>query len=158
VVATLVLGASLAAQVPRTEGKTLSQNPLVIADLIKGKPALLIVTFSKNAGENAKEWTKALQAKGINNRCVFYQVAELEDVPRFFRRLVIAAMRKGVPAEKYETFVILITETQVWKKFVGFNNEQDPYLVLIDASGAVQYKLSGEMTDERLKEIAEKLR
>ena len=154
----LILNATLQAQVPRTEGKTLSQKSLVVADTIKGKTALLIVTFSKKAGDAALPWTKALQAKGIGSKCVVYQVAQLENVPGFFRRMAVAGMRKGVPAEKHDTFVILAGDTKAWKDFVGFEKEEDPHLVLMDTAGAVRHKVSGEVTDERLQELSEKLK
>lgn len=156
-VTTLVLSGGLLAQVPRTEGKTLSKKPLVVADAIQGKMALLVITFSKKAGEAAMTWTKALQAKGMNSKCAIYQIAELEDMPGFFRRMAVSGMRKGVPTDKHDTFVILASDTQAWKDFVGFDKEENPYLVLIDVAGVVQYKISGEMTDERLKQITDKL-
>lgn len=157
-VAIAVLSGTLVAQVPRTEGKSLSQKPVVVADAIKGRAALLIVTFSKSAGEKATAWTKTLQAKGVNDKSAIYQVAQLEDVPRFFRKLAISGMRKGIPVSYYDTFVILISDTQLWKDFVSFIREDDPYLVLVDALGQVRHKLSGEMNDERLKQITEKLK
>src|SRR3954471_2539809 len=80
------ISACMAQGVPRTEGKSLADKPLVVAEAIKGKPALLIITFSKGAGEKAAVWTKNLQEKGLlNGKFAFYQIAELEDVPRFFR-------------------------------------------------------------------------
>jgi hypothetical protein len=157
-IAFAALCGALFAQVPTTEGKTLSDKPVVVAEAIKGRPALLIVTFSRGAGEGAMGWMRSLQATGNLSRLAVYQIAALENVPRLFRRVAISGMRKAVPPVRHHLFVILTSDTQAWKDLVNFADEGDPYLVVIDSSGSVKHKIAGEMTEARMQQLAQTLK
>jgi hypothetical protein len=135
---------------PSTEGTTLADQRVVIADAVKGKPALLIITFSRKAGDKAAEWRKELRQTNLPGpKYAFYQLAELEDVPRIIRWSVVSGIRRGIPAAEHGTFIILTKDTEQWKKFVGFKNvvsenEDDPYLLVLDASGHIKARITGK--------------
>src|SRR4051794_371519 len=148
---TALLGTSAAQALPNTEGTTLADQRLVLADAIKAKRALLIITFSRAAGEKAAEWRKALRQKNLPPaNFALYQVAHLEDVPRLIRWSVISGMRRGIPRDEHATFVILTKDADEWKKFVAFQNDDIPYLVTLDAAGKVKSRLSGQKSDALL--------
>ena len=144
---------------PRTEGKTLADQRVVVANAVKGKATLLIITFTRSAGEKAREWRNALRQKGLPTpNYTLYQIAELEDVPRIIRWSVISGMRRGIPTDEYSTFMVLTTDTEQWKKFVAFKNEDDPYLVILDASGNVKARIAGDKTDATLDQLTQALK
>lgn len=52
-----LVGLAGAQGIPATEGKTLDDKTVSVSREVFGKRALLIVTFSRAAGEKAAEWT-----------------------------------------------------------------------------------------------------
>ena len=144
---------------PATEGKTLADQTVVVADAVKGKATLLIITFSRNAGDKASEWRKALRQRNLPGpKYTLYQIAELENVPRIIRWSVVSAMRRGIPPGEHSTFVILTKDTGPWKKFVAFKDEDDPYLVVLDESGSIKARIAGEKTGPLLEQLTQALK
>ncbi len=145
--------------VPRTEGKTLSERKIVLADELRGKEALLIVTFSRAAGSAAQEWTRHIQEKKLLKPGMsLYQVSMLEEVPRLLRGMVIGGIRKGVPAEKHAEFVVLVKDQNAWKKAVHHSHDDDPYLMRVNAAGVIQWRMVGRLTEARSQELAAQLK
>jgi hypothetical protein len=144
---------------PTTEGKTLADERIVVADAIRNRPTLLIITFSRSAGDKASEWRKALRQKNLPGpKYTLYQIAELEDVPRIIRWSVVSGLRRGIPPAEHSTFVILTKDTDQWKRFASFKNEDDPYLLVLDAAGKIKACLSGEKTPALLEQLVQALK
>jgi hypothetical protein len=157
--ALLAVGAAQTLALPRTEGTNLADQNLVVADAVKGKPALLIITFSRKAGDKASDWRKELRRINLpDSKYALYQVAELEDVPRIIRWSVVSGLRRGIPAAEHSTFIILTKDTDAWKSFVASKNEDDPYLLVLDASGNVKARLTGERSPALLAQLTQALK
>jgi hypothetical protein len=148
------LHAAPAASIPNTAGETLAGDPIVVADAVKGRRALLIVTFSKKAGDSARRWRSALQENHLLPPALAcYTIAELEDTPRLFRGLIVSGIRKGTPASMHSTFVVLTRDTSDWKTFTGFT-EDEPYVLLIGKDGTITLRVRGEPSAEKLQALS----
>lgn len=107
----------------------------------------------------AQEWTRHLQEKKLLKAgTVLYQVAMLEDVPRFLRGMAIGGIRKGVPAERQSQFVVLVQDEAAWKKAVHHSSDDEPYLVRVNAAGVIQWRMAGRLTEARSQELAAQLK
>lgn len=150
---------STKATLPRTNGKTLSDRNIVLADEVRGKKAILIVTFSRSAGNTAQEWTREIAKKGLMKPDMqLYQVSMLEDVPRLFRGMVISGIRKGVPVEQHGRFVVLLRDEELWKQTVLHTSDDEPYILGLDAQGAVEWRIQGTVERSRMEELAARLK
>lgn len=134
---------------PQTEGKTLADEKMVVAEKVRGRVAVLVITFSRKAGEAAAPWTRRLTAEPQAPELAVFQVAHLQEVPRIFRGLITAMIKRGTPRQMHTTFVVLVTEEDLWKKFVDFKDSGVPYLVLVNGTGQTIWRGQGAIDEER---------
>jgi ATP10 protein len=125
---------------PRLEGETLSGKQIVLPDDAHGKIALLVIGFTKKGGQATDAWGKRFKKDfGTDQRYVVYPVAVLEEVPRFIRGIVTSGMRRGVAPGEQDRFVTLFQGEAGLKHFVAYSTPDEPYLLLLDADGKVQW-------------------
>jgi hypothetical protein len=121
------------AALPQLKGTTLDGHELTLPDAASGKVTLLILTFSKAAGERAQEWNKRFfNDYPQDDMITSYAVAMLEDVPSLFRGLARSGIKRGVPAAMHSRFLIVTTNEAAWKQYAGLQDDKVPYLLLFD--------------------------
>ena len=76
--------------------QNLKGEPRVFPADVAQRRAVVVVTFSKSASDEASEWTRKLRENQQKLAATIYQIAILEDVPALFRSFVIAALRRSV--------------------------------------------------------------
>lgn len=138
------------AQLPQMRGETLLGAPLVLPDGAAGRPAFLTITFSKKAGKSARAWNERFEKdhgsrSSVNN----YSIAMLEEAPRIFRGIIKSGMKKGVPQEAHNRFLIVTSDEAAWKKYLNVTDDELPYLVLIDGSGRLVWKDQGVFAEKQ---------
>jgi hypothetical protein len=147
VVAALQCGGVLAQSLPSTEGETLSGKSVTLAKDLSGKPAVVVIGFSKASSAGSAAWAKRLKGDpGLANMAV-YQVAVLEEVPRLVRGMVKSSIRGSVPAADQSTFVMLFHDETQWKQLAHYRNPDDAYVVVLDARGVTRSTVSGAVAD-----------
>lgn len=137
---------------PRITGQTFGERAVTIPDAFKGKPTVLVITFTRAAQEQARAWTDKIKQKSIG--VPTYQVLELEDVPRLFRGFVRGSIRKSIPKESQDNFVLLFEGEDALKKSAGFQTSDDAYVLLLDANGNVIWREHGPVDEKKLSELA----
>src|SRR4051812_43001707 len=133
---------------PHINGQTFGERAAVLPDVFKGKPTILVITFTRAAQEQARVWTEKLKQKSLS--VATYQVLELEDVPRLMRGFVRGSIRRGIPKEQLDSFVLLFEGQDALKKAVGFGADKDAYVVLLDANGNILWKEHGAVDDGKM--------
>jgi len=132
---------------PNTHGETLSGKSIVVADEVRGHAAVLIVGFSKDAGDGCGAWGKAIRADSALSGVAVYQIAMLEHAPAFVRGMIKSGMRKGVAAAEQDTFVVLVQDDKLWRNYFGVTADAEPYVALMDAKGQVLWHGHGAAKD-----------
>jgi predicted transcriptional regulator len=140
---------------PHINGQTLGERAVVLPDAFKGKPTILVVTFTRAAQEQARVWTDKLKQRSL--RAPTYQVLELEDVPRLMRGFVRGSIRRGIPKESQDSFVLLFEAQDALKKVVGFNAQDDAYVVLLDANGNIVWRENSTVNEKKLAALQREL-
>jgi hypothetical protein len=131
-------------QFPSMRGETLAGTSLVLPEAAAGGPALLTITFSTKAGKSARAWNERFEKDhGSQSSVTSYSVAMLEEVPRIFRGMVKSGIKKGVPQNLRNRFLVVTSEEAAWKKYLNVTDDELPYLVLIDGNGRVIWKDHG---------------
>src|SRR6266550_3967514 len=97
VVALSIAGLNLSTQ-------NLKGEPRVFPADIAQPRAVIVVTFSKSASDEASEWTRKLRENEQKLAGRLYQIAILEDVPALFRSLVISALKRTIPKGLHDNF------------------------------------------------------
>jgi hypothetical protein len=136
-----LLATAAAQQFPRLQEESLAGTQVVLPDAASGKLAVLILGFSRNSSKPTGEWAKRIyQDFGRNPGVVIYQLAVLQDVPRLFRGMITSGIKKELPENQRATFLAVVQQEEELKKLVGYKEQDDAYLVLLDRSGTIAYQ------------------
>src|SRR5579862_8494854 len=127
-IAVVMLSASLPAQpalqaIPHTDAETLSDKKIVLPDAFAGHTAILIIGFSRAGGDSCTRWDKELRKEfSAVSALRIYSVAELQDAPKMVRGLIRHGMRKNVPNDEQDSFVLLYADEDLWKRLADFSS------------------------------------
>lgn len=132
---------------PATQGETLSGRRIVLAEAVRGRPAVLIVGFSRDAGDGCGAWSRAVRNDPALAKVAVYQVAILEQAPGFVRGMIKSSMRKGISPSEQDEFVVLVQDEKLWRSYFGVTAEKEPYVEFLDASGQIRWHGHGEARD-----------
>jgi hypothetical protein len=147
-IARVGLSAPVHAQaLPSTAGETLTGQKLVLADSVRNHPSVLIVSFSKEAGTAAGQWDKAVRGDAALAGVGIYDAAIIERAPGFVRGMIKSALRKQVPSAVQPSFVVLTQEEAQWRSYFAVTSDNEPYVVLLDASGQILWHGHGAPQD-----------
>jgi hypothetical protein len=126
--------------IPQIKGTTLEDQDIILPDAVRGKVTLLIITFSKAAGELGRGWNDPFfKDYPQDDKVTSYAIAMLEDVPSLLRGMVRGGIKKGVPLPMHRRFLTVKQDENQWKQYLGLKNEKDPYLILLDAQSQVKW-------------------
>jgi hypothetical protein len=130
--------------IPQMKGTTLEGQEIILPDAVRGKVTLLIITFSKAAGELGRGWNDPfLKDYPQDDKVTSYAIAMLEDVPSLLRGMVRGGIKKGVPSSMRRRFLTVKQDENQWKQYLSLKNDRDPYLILLDGNGHLQWIHSG---------------
>jgi ATP synthase subunit 10 len=149
VVLVSLVALSLQAQsIPHTEAETLAGKKIVLPDAFAGRPAILVIGFSRSGGDSAGRWSKQLrQDLGADKSVRIFSVAELQDAPKLARGLIRHGMRGGIPQNEHDSFVLLYQDEDIWKKLAEFSDTNNAYILLVDSGGNISWRAQGKNPD-----------
>jgi len=143
---------------PPLEGQSLAGRKVVLPDAAAGNVAVLIFGFTRASKTPTSDWAKKLRADfPIQSALDVYQIPVLEDVPRLIRGMVVSGIKKGVPENERHHFVIVVQSEAELKKFVGYKEPDDAYLVLLDRKGNVVQQLHGQHASDSYEHLKQAL-
>jgi hypothetical protein len=128
-----------AESIPRIEAKAVSGKTIVLPDAVAGRPAVLIFGFSKDSNKQTEQWSKRLHSAQVP----VYTLPVLESVPRLIRGLVVSGIKGGTAAADRDYMLPVFSGEAALKQLVQFSQPDDAYVVVLDASGKIQWKGHG---------------
>jgi hypothetical protein len=141
-------------RIPPVHGPVLTGENVDMPEALKGKVGVLVMGFSQASRDEVTEWGKWLAGQFRNSGDVaYYEMPVLESVPRMLRAFVVRQMSKSVPEVERSHFLPVLDHEPEWKKATGFANPDDAYLMVVDATGVVQWKTKGGVTDGTTAEV-----
>jgi hypothetical protein len=143
---------------PPLAGRTVSGNQLSLPSAAVGAPAVVIFSFSRAGGSDARDWAQRL-ARDYPHLAI-YTAIFLESVPRFFRPLAASNIRNGMPVSMHDRTMLLYQDQKTWEEALNVTNESCAVVVLLGPDGHVRWIASGPFTDSlylRLKEEMERI-
>jgi hypothetical protein len=152
----LLLMTLLAADAPGTlwpafEVDTLAGSKIKMPADAAGKVSLVVMSFSKDSGLASKAWAERYAKDGGHS----YTAALLEAAPRLVRGLIRSGMRGDMPKEMHGRTLLIYKGEAEWKKRTGFQagTEKQPYLILLDRQGRVQWQRHGAFSEALYAEL-----
>jgi len=147
----LLCGGTLCGQsIPITRAISLADTTVTLPGDLKGRPAILVLGFSKNSSQQTKPWTEAIERDfESQEKIAFYQLPMLQEVPRLVRSFVLQGMRKPLNTAQRSHFLPVFDNGEAWKSAVHFAGADDAYVLLVDGSGRIQWQASGAFQEEQ---------
>lgn len=140
VLAWLLLVIPLAANpLPQAAGESLTGQKVVLPDLLRGEPAVVIWSFSREAGELTAQWAAPLARDRVN----VWSAAVIEAAPRLVRPMIRSSMRRSSPAPFHPRFLCITSGERQLRQALGVRNDKLPHVTLLDASGAIVWLHAG---------------
>ncbi|HJT82550.1 MAG TPA: hypothetical protein VJ719_15245 [Chthoniobacterales bacterium] len=136
-------GSHLSAQNLKDEAR------LFPADIAE-KRAVIVLTFSKSASDQATEWTRKLRQNERKLAASIYQIAILEDVPALFRSLVISGIKKGVPQDLHHNFWIGTSSSKEWQEKTGSTSLNEAQVFVLEAQSQITWRFQGAFSESAL--------
>lgn len=123
---------------PAIETNSLADAKVRFPDASKGKPALAVFSFSREASEASKAWGERFEKDKPGS---VYIVPVLEGAPRLIRGLIRSGMRKEIPSFLHGRTIPIYAGEKEWKARLGFKagQDKDPFLALLDGDGKVAW-------------------
>lgn len=117
---------------------------------------VVIMAFSRAAGNDARRWSEWLAAD--SSRADVVIVAELQSVPRLLRGAVAFTIKRGVPARLRDRMLLLSSDESVWKQRLAVTSDAHAYVTLVDSSGRVRWMSGGVSDDATMQSLRVELR
>ncbi|MGA2889479.1 MAG: hypothetical protein ABSE51_15635 [Terracidiphilus sp.] len=130
---------------PSITGQTLSGKQMELPGAASARPAVVILSFSRAGGHDSQTWSQHL-SKNVPGLPI-YTVIFLESVPRLFRGMAISGIKSGMPATMQDRTVLLYQDSEAWERKVRLGGEDHACVVLLKASGAIEWLSSEGFSD-----------
>ncbi len=154
--AALFVGCSAFAQtsggsLPSFTATSLTGNAVTAAALT-GQPAILIVTPSRGAAPDTRQWAQALR-KHIDTKSVRVRDVIAVDLPFFVSQQMAADQaRQKIPSDYYDQ--TWLTAGSKLETALGIPDQSKQAVVLVlDSHGGIVYRVTGGPTKARLQQI-----
>ncbi len=133
---------------PAFSGRTITNRPLTLPGSSIEKPTVLVFSFSRTAGKDARLWNEHL-AKDFPDNVAAYGVIQFESAPKIIRRLAISGIKSSMPISVQNRTIVLYRDEHLWRQRLAVKDESRAYVVLLDRSGKIYWMDSGAFSDNR---------
>ena len=138
-----IVGSNLSTQ-------NLKGEPRVFPADIAQPRAVIVVTFSKSASDEASEWTRKLRENEQKLAAGIYQIAILEDVPALFRSIVISALRRTIPRDLHDNFWIATSSSKEWQERTGSRSSGEAHVFVLEDRSQITWRFHGAFSEPSL--------
>jgi ATP10 protein len=145
---------------PQISGQTLTGKSLQLPDAAAGKPALVVFSFSRAAGKDARSWNEHLFKDFSNSKAIpvpGYQVIVLESVPKLFRSMAISGIKSNMPLAVQDRTIVSYQDEAIWKQHLAVSDENRAYIVLLGPDGHIRWRNSAAFTDSEYAHLKNEL-
>ncbi len=153
------LGLAAGVELPRLEAKTLTAEAVDLPRDALGRPAILVISFSKAAAKVSRGWLDGCRSAAAGRSPAgvsCYDVRILADVPKILRGMVERGMRNGYPVDLQRQTVLVYSESDAWRERAEGIDDKMTYVIGCDRDGRVRATAAGGFVEtERMLEIIE---
>lgn len=151
VLASLASASSAQSTLPSFEATALTGQTVTEEKLI-GQPSVLIVTPSRGAAEQTREWAQALR-KNINQDKVRVRDVLALDLPFFISESDAIGRAKEKIPKQYHDQTWLLNESSLEQALNIPPSSEDAFVLVLNAEGKVVARVKGQPTKRTINEI-----
>ena len=131
---------------PVIQGEDLTGRKSALPASAKGRVTLVAMGFTYASRYAVEDWVKRYRDEfGANPSVNFYEVPIIGGIARMGKWFIDSGMRKGTPREDHDNVITVYGSASEWKKLVGFDKDDDAYLLLLDREGRVRWMHAGKL-------------
>jgi hypothetical protein len=130
---------------PSLAGQTLSGNPLDLEAFTRDKAAVVIFSFSRAGGRDARTWAQHFSKEDPS--LAICDVIFLDSVPRLFRPMVVAEIRGGMPPDLRDRTLLLFQQQTSWQQRLHVSDEDYASVLVLGPTGLVRWISQGPFTE-----------
>ncbi len=139
---------------PITDAQSLSGHELTLPSAIAGHPAVIVIGFSHGSQRAMERWDKEIGAQVTAKPGVpLYNIAVLQDAPKFVRGMIKGSMKALVPAAGQDWFLTVVQGEEELKKAVDFSATDEAYVVVLNSSGKIVFHTHGDPSESAKREV-----
>lgn len=148
---------------PELTGETLSDKKLTIPAETKGKYTIICMAYSSDSENDLKTWLDPAYNKFIAKTEMFSYDVNLYFIPMFTGVNVAGAgkakkeMIKDTDPELHPYVLFYTGSIDTYKKELGMEKKDLPYIFVLDKDGKIVYKTSGYYTEAKMEGLEEVL-
>jgi hypothetical protein len=145
---------SFSQQIPQTDVTTLTGTHVVLPKEAKGKPLLLLLTFSHKGSDDLAAWNKRFKVSYATDPRIYYlELSDFQGVPPFVMKMILHGLRRSVHEPERSHFAPFYTQEEAWKTLVNYSDPKISYLILAEGSGHVVWQTRGPASDGKAAEL-----
>jgi len=140
----LAQSARVGSEIPRLDGQTLDNKPILLPAAAAGKVTLLLLGFSKKAGDRTGPWRERFVADfGSEPDPTYYVAAMIGGAPSLVRGMIRSGMRSGTPPSARAHVLTSAADETEWKKYLDVKDDSVPFVLLLDKTSHLRWSYSG---------------
>ena len=133
---------------PDVFGQTPFGGSLHLSAVVAGKTAVVVFSFSKTAGKDARSWNDRLYKDYGSNRSVAGStVIMLEAAPRFLRGIIVSGIKRNMPPSMQDKTIVCYQDEGLWKQRLAATDDSHAYVLLLGPDGRIRWRNSGPLSD-----------
>ena len=146
------------ATIPPVHTAALNGDVVNLPASLQGRSAVLVVGFSQGSRSEVTEWGKRLATDFDYSPTVrYFEVSMLAGVPKFLRGYVLRKIAADVPEAAKPHFLSIDDHEAEWRAISGYRKPDDAYVLVVDGTGQVCWKVEGPATEAMYQQIKEHL-
>lgn len=141
---------------PQISGQALTGRSIELPAAASGKPAVVIFSFSKTAGNDARSWNERL-SKDFPKDVPSFTIIMLESVPKLFRGMALSGIKGSMPIAMQDRTLVLYRDETLWKQRLAFSEDNHAYVLLLGPDGRIAWKSEGAFTEAAYMQLRNQL-
>jgi ATP10 protein len=141
---------------PQISGQALTGRSIELPAAASGKPAVVIFSFSKTAGNDARSWNERL-SRDFPKDVLSFTIIMLESVPKLFRGMALSGIKGSMPIAMQDRTLVLYRDEALWKQRLAFSVDSRAYVILLGPDGRIAWKSEGAFTETAYAQLKNQL-
>jgi hypothetical protein len=142
---------------PPVEGKALTGKTFRMPGDLTGKHTVLLVAFEREQQESVDTWIPRLEKlEDADEHFSFYEFPVLPEMNSVMRWFIYQGMRSGITSERARARTVTFhLNKDMFKEHLGIETEEVIQIFLVDETGAVIWRESGNWSEEKQARLME---
>jgi len=138
----------LAQMVPSTEAEAVSGQKISFPPALHGRGAVLVTSFSRQAGSLSDAWVSALASDPALAGVPVYRAVMLEAAPGFVRSRIKSSLRHAISPSQQPFCLVFVRDEKLWRRALAPTDDKLPVVVLLAPDGKIRWRGQGTVAEQ----------